>query len=199
LLSANDVNGIAADQNDNMIIIDVNNDYEIQESEALLVWSLNLQDAGISDATGLEFFTNLRVLDCANNSGLTSLDLTSLINLEEFHCDGGTPLDFLTFSGLSNLQYVYLYDTNLNTVDFTGVTSLEYLGIHYAPLTSLDFSDMINLQDLSIFYTDLVDVNLGESPLISNINFIGNSELETLSIKNGGVIPNPSNIHIDNN
>lgn len=199
LLSANTSNDIAKDENDVAIKIDQNNDYQIQESEALIVWNLNLQDSGMSDATGLEFFTNLRILDCANNANVTSLDLTSLINLEQFHCDGGTPLQFLSFAGLPNLQYVYLYETNLTTVDFAGVTSLEYLGIHHAPLTDLDFSEMISLQELSILDTDLVNVDLSESPLLSKIDFIDNSLLETMSIKNGAIIPNPADIHINNN
>lgn len=199
LLSANTSNDIAKDINDNYIVIDTNGDYEIQESEALQVWSLSIQGSGVSDATGLEAFTNLRYFNCSLNNGLTYLDLSTLVNLETFISDTGTPLEFLSFSGLANLQYVFLYDGNLETIDFTGVTSLEVITLQDVPVTNIDFSDMISLQSLSIFYTNLVNVDLSESPLLYDINFIGNSVLETINMKNGAIIPNPADIHIDNN
>src|SRR5690606_27895588 len=98
LLSADAENNIAYDSDSNPIVVDSNGDYEIQESEALLVWNLDLGDADISDATGIEAFTNLRLLTCHGNPSLTSLDLTSLSNLEQFTCDDGTGLENLNFS-----------------------------------------------------------------------------------------------------
>ena len=199
LLSANTTNNIAKDINDNPIVIDANGDYEIQESEALLVWELSLFSAGMADATGLEYFTNLRSLECANNSDLVYLDLSSLINLEDFNCDGGTGLGFLSFSGLFNLQTVYISDTNLETIDLTGVTGVQEFELEGVPVTSLDFSDMINLYSLALSGTELVNLDLGDAPLVTDINLSYNDVLETISIKNGAIIPSPSNIHINNN
>ncbi|KGO84264.1 hypothetical protein Q763_00525 [Flavobacterium beibuense F44-8] len=199
LLSANTTNNIAKDENGVAIKIDQNNDYEIQESEALLVWELSLFSAGMADATGLEYFTNLRSLECANNSDLVYLDLSSLINLEDFNCDGGTGLGFLSFSGLFNLQTVYISDTNLETIDLTGVTGVQEFELEGVPVTSLDFSDMINLYSLALSGTELVNLDLGDAPLVTYINLSYNDVLETISIKNGAIIPSPSNIHINNN
>lgn len=199
LLTANTSNGIAKDENGVAVKIDQNNDYEIQESEALLVWELSLFSAGMADATGLEYFTNLRSLECANNSDLVYLDLSSLINLEDFNCDGGTGLGFLSFSGLFNLQTVYISDTNLETIDLTGVTGVQEFELEGVPVTSLDFSDMINLYSLALSGTELVNLDLGDAPLVTDINLSYNDVLETISIKNGAIIPSPSNIHINNN
>src|SRR5690606_734514 len=69
LLSANTTNNIAKDINDNSIIIDTNGDYEIQESEALLVSQLNVSLSAIADMTGIEYFTNLKNIDCGGKIG----------------------------------------------------------------------------------------------------------------------------------
>src|SRR5690606_3924546 len=73
LLEANATNGIAKDIDGNNIVIDVNDDNEIQTSEALLVYELfvmgleNSPDSQIIDITGIESFENLSVLNCNVN------------------------------------------------------------------------------------------------------------------------------------
>src|SRR5690606_1266117 len=155
LLTADIDNNRALDENDNPIVIDANGDYEIQESEALLVWSLILFESGISDATGIEAFSNLRYIECSNTPELTYLDLTDLSNLERFVIDGGAGLESLNLAGLSNLQEVYILGANyLTAVDLTGLTAVEEFTLSDAPVTSLNFSDMINLQELNLHNTN---------------------------------------------
>ncbi len=199
LLSADADNDIAYDSDSNPIVVDSNGDYEIQESEALLVWNLNLADAGISDATGLEAFTNLRVLTCHDNQSLTSLDLTSLSNLEQFTCDGGTGLENLNFSGLSNLEFVFIMGTNLDTIDLTGTTGMESFILQDVPVTHLDFSDMVNLIEIGLFNTNLVNINLESSPIMEEVRLIGNLFLETVNIKNGDVFVPGQTSEFNNN
>ncbi|RYJ45562.1 T9SS type A sorting domain-containing protein [Flavobacterium beibuense] len=185
LLSASISNDVAKDVNGNSIVIDVNNDYEIQVSEALLVWELNLFGAGITDATGLEYFTNLRSLECSNNSGLTSLDLTSLINLEGFDCDAGTGLEFLSFAGLSNLQTVYISDTNLETINLTGTIGMQEFVLEDVPVSNLDFSYITDLTKLELYNTNLINIDLSNSSFLPLLKCIGNNLLETINLKNG--------------
>ena len=188
LLSATTSNNIAKDSDGNSIVIDTNGDLEIQESEALLIWQLNLGAAGMSDATGLEAFTNLRVLICSVNPLLTNLDLTNLMNLETFICDGGTGLEFLSFAGLSNLQTVFIKETNLYTIDLTGLSAIENFTLDDVPVTNLDFSDMVSLSKIGLYNTNLVNIDLNNSSLLGKLRCIGNSLVETINIKNGSTL-----------
>lgn len=185
LLTADTDNNRALDENDNPIVVDVNGDYEIQESEALLVWKLMLGGAGISDATGLEAFSNLIYLECSENPDLTSLDLTSLSDLERFIISSGTGLEFLTFAGLSNLEQVNITDTNLETIDFTGVTSVKTLVLENVPLISINFSEMFSLTHLWLSGTHLINVDLSNTVVLEQIAFHDNLFLESLNVKNG--------------
>ncbi|PZR22909.1 MAG: hypothetical protein DI539_04520 [Flavobacterium psychrophilum] len=186
LLSSNASNsGIALDANNNPIIIDANGDNEIQVSEAEQVWWLSIGDAGITDATGLEAFVNVRIFMCHGNPDLTSLDMTPLVNLERFYCDDGTGLESLTFEGLSNLNYVFIMGTDLDTINMTGVTALETFTLQDVPVTNIDFSDAVSLINVGLYGTNLQDVSFENSPLLNEVGLIGNELLESVNVKNG--------------
>ena len=85
LLIANTANGIAKDENGTNIQIDSNNDGEIQESEALNVYELYVNQALISDLTGIEAFTNLTLLYCYSNN-LTAINVSNNTNLVDLVC-----------------------------------------------------------------------------------------------------------------
>ncbi|RYF54412.1 MAG: hypothetical protein EOO39_39405, partial [Cytophagaceae bacterium] len=65
--------------------IDTNADGEIQFSEAEAIVFLNVNNKNILSMQGIEAFTNLRFLYCANN-GLTALDPGNLPNLTYLGC-----------------------------------------------------------------------------------------------------------------
>ena len=88
LLSASPSNTIAKDLNGNFIKIDINNDNEIQNSEAAQISYLNISNSNIlaSSLIGLETFTNLEEFICSNNS-INSLNLTFLSLLKYLNCE----------------------------------------------------------------------------------------------------------------
>jgi len=106
LLEASPSNQIAQDENGNPMAIDTNQDGEIQESEALAVYQLYVGGAGIEDLTGIEFFTNLTNMGCANNN-LTEIDFSSNPNLE-FIWVIGNPLAYL------NIKNGSAFDGDIN-------------------------------------------------------------------------------------
>jgi hypothetical protein len=83
LLQANTANNTAQNNFGQNIKIDINEDGEIQYSEALSVYRLYVGNSGINDLTGIEAFVNLRVFDCSFNN-LTQLDFSNNINLDVF-------------------------------------------------------------------------------------------------------------------
>jgi len=131
-------NYIARDQSGQAIVIDTNNDGEIQVSEALTVYQLNINYAAymtdlnplierVTDLGGIEYFTNLNKLTCRDNS-LTFVNISALVNLQFFET-GLNSLDTLNLDGLINLTHIQVSDTNLATLDFSGLPLLDQVTI----------------------------------------------------------------------
>ncbi len=125
------LNTLCADTNGDGVAdadADVNNDGEIQQSEANAVLSLFVINKNIDSLEGIQYFTNLQRLDCSFNdivslntsqspdliylnchfNELTSLDVSQNINLQELICDINYSLDQLDiltpfrFSGIQD-------------------------------------------------------------------------------------------------
>jgi hypothetical protein len=203
LLDANIQNsGVAKGENNNDIVIDANGDGEIQQTEALLIWGLHLNGVEIHDVTGLEAFTNLRTFTCDDNANLINLDLTPLINLENFqylNYIDGTGLEFLSLAGLSNLKEVLILGSNLDTINLTGLTAMEEFTLHKVPVTHIDYSDMANLRHAGLGYTNIVNVDLSNNHKLRDVRFGPNPLLEYLNLKNGSLLEDEELVHFANN
>jgi hypothetical protein len=98
--------------------IDANYDGEIQQNEALEVTFLNVSYSLITNLTGIEYFTNLKRLNCAANQ-LTNLDFSSNLLLNYLDCSSN-PITNLNLSInvlLNHLDcsYNHLGSLNLNS------------------------------------------------------------------------------------
>lgn len=80
LLEASPSITIAQNSSNQYIKIDINDDGEIQESEALLVRKLNVNNSNISSLEGINSFINIREL-LVNDNSLTSLNLNGLTSI----------------------------------------------------------------------------------------------------------------------
>ena len=69
--------------------IDRNQDGKLSTGEIALVQDIDVYDMEIADLTGIEYFTELKYLDCAGNH-LTSLDLSRNTKLAELDADNNT-------------------------------------------------------------------------------------------------------------
>jgi len=166
LLQASATNGIARNQSYQSIVIDVNGDGEIQQSEALLVYMLNIPNSSIVSLEGITYFSNLNDFSCNNNS-IVQLDL----------------------SGLSNLQYVNVTNNALTSLGTSGLVSLEQIYISNSLLTSVDLSNSPLLVYYNIYNNpNLVSINIKNS---GNIEYPGecyianNPLLETMCVDEG--------------
>jgi len=149
LLEANASNEIAKNLAGVFFKIDSNDDGEIQVTEALEVSNLNIEQANITNLSGISNFSNVTSLTIIDNqfteipglnilTNLTSLtissnlffseiDLSPLINLEKFENDG-TALTTLDINGLENLQSI-----NCNNLQL--LTSFKASGLNLQSLT----------------------------------------------------------------
>ncbi len=69
--------------------IDRNQDGKLSTWEIALVQDIDVYDMEIADLTGIEYFTELKYLDCAGNH-LTSLDLSRNTKLAELDAENNT-------------------------------------------------------------------------------------------------------------
>ncbi|WP_185965495.1 T9SS type A sorting domain-containing protein [Flavobacterium zepuense] len=114
LLSATTNNDIARDNDGDSIIIDVNGDGNIQQSEALMVFKLKVENEGIASLAGVEYFYNLHELEC-NENQLTVLNVAGLNYLEAVECADNQIIE-LDFSANPMLTELICNDNNLTYI-----------------------------------------------------------------------------------
>ncbi|MEO5775767.1 MAG: T9SS type A sorting domain-containing protein [Flavobacterium sp.] len=209
LLASRTNNAIAKNAAGNNMRIDANIDGEIQVSEALLVYQLNLNQASssvfalVADLTGIASFPNLTLLSCTNNQ-LTSLDVSSNINLTRLDCynDNLTYLDVshcpnitnlncsmnemtsLNVNNNVNLQYFSCGTNHLTNIDVSNNVNLLWLYCGLNPIASLDVSHNLMLNILSCTYSQITELDIEPNWRITDLACQGNPNLVRLNIKN---------------
>ncbi len=177
--------------------VDTNGDGIIQLDEALAVTHLNVNSIGsedkIENMEGIQHFTNLIELRCANNL-ITSLDVTALTNLEFLHCNNNqitslniTGLSQLTMlwarsneltqidlGGLDNIWWIWVSNNNLDQIDLTGLISLEAVEIANNLLSVIDFTPTPNLNYMDVSGNSLTSIDFTPTPNLSYIDVSGN-------------------------
>ncbi len=177
--------------------VDTNGDGIIQLNEALAVTHLNVNSIGsedkIENIEGIQHFTNLIELRCANNL-IISLDVTTLTNLEFLHCNNNqitslniTGLSQLTMlwarsntlaeidlSGLDNIWWIWVSNNNLDQIDLTGLNTLEAFEIANNLLSVIDFTPTPNLNYMDVSGNSLTAIDFTPTPNLSYIDVSGN-------------------------
>ncbi|MEY8761054.1 DUF7619 domain-containing protein [Chryseobacterium tongliaoense] len=196
LLSANTTNGIAMNSTNQSIVIDTNGDNEIQVSEALNVYKLNISSqAGsmITDLTGINEFTNLTMLNAFNN-GLTNLQITGLPNIQSIHVADNN-LTALSLSNLSSLQALSLNNNQLTGFSIINTPNLQSLSCSGNQLASVDISNFPNLVTLECNNNLITTLILNNNNNLLNIS-ASNNKLTTIPF---GEAPSLINLYIDHN
>lgn len=188
LLSASTSNYIASTATpypnggvDSFNTIDTNGDGEIQVSEAEAIKYLSVISLSISDLTGIESFTNLVELRCANNS-LTSLDLSDLTDLYTLNC-GNNQLTNLNLTNCINLYWLYCSNNQLTSLDVSNYANLHLLQCRYNQLNNLDISGCINLEEISCYNNQLTSLNVSNSINLTSFD-CQNNQLTNLDVSN---------------
>ena len=191
LLEANSSNQIAYGGG-SYIKIDSNDDGLIQISEAIVVDSLNVNNAVISDLTGILEFNNLKKLDCSNNN-LNFLFLPGMTSLKQLYCSQNV-LNTLTLDGVVNLEDLICSNNNLLTLNLTDNVKLTRVFCARNNLTALDISTLPALTTLYCIENEIVTLDatncVAMNYLTCSKNKItsllvgGLSQLQTLSADN---------------
>jgi hypothetical protein len=170
LLSGSDSNNVAStdipdnlDSISNFTFIDINNNGEIEESEAALITYLNVSNSNITNLLGIEYFTNLQILNCSANQ-LTHLNASTLSNLKKLNCS----------------------DNQLTNLNVTSLSSLNSLNCAVNQLTILNINELDNLKSLNCTLNQLNTLNVTELYYLKSLYCEENS-LVTLFIKNNNL------------
>lgn len=165
--------------------LDVNEDGEIQESEALLVTGL-LQIAGtenepgiITDLTGIEAFANITGLS-ANYNQITSLDLSNNPLVEMVFVKYNN-LTSVNLTGCSELISLHLDNNQLTTIDLSDTVNLSTLNLAFNNFTSLDVSSCPELFSFMCSNNSLTSLDVTNNPALSTLA-CGDNQLATLNI-----------------
>ncbi|MFL9836542.1 T9SS type A sorting domain-containing protein [Flavobacterium sp. ST-75] len=180
LLSANTTNNIAKDINDNSIIIDTNGDYEIQESEALLVASLYLEGSLIDSLDGIEAFSNITNLNCRLNHLVTFDYYLPNLTILQLEYNDLTSLDV---SGCANLINLNCRSNDIVSLNALGLLNLEVLGGENNQITTLNLTPSGALLNLDIAGgSNVSGLTFSDFPNLEYLDYEGNTQLSSEDI-----------------
>ena len=175
---ANFKNALLANSN-----VNVNNDGEIQTTEALGIYYLDLSYKSISDLTGIEAFsdlvhlnidvnqlsaidlsqnTQLKYLFCSYNS-FSDLDFSQNVLLNELACDNN-PLTNINLTLNLELTDLRIYNAQLSEIDLTQNIDLRQLNCNNNNLSGIDLSQNNLLRDFSCINNDITGLDLSFNP-----------------------------------
>ena len=161
--------------------IDTNNNGEIEVSEAVEIYSLNVSASGITNLTGISEFTSLQILNCENNQ-LTTLDASNLSSLIVLVCSNNQ-LTSLNISGMFNLEALECSTNQLTTMNVNGLglSRLRGLSCSNNKITSVNVSGVSTLENLSCSNNLLTALNVSGLGNLKSIS-CGDNKLTALSI-----------------
>lgn len=159
--------------------VDTNFDGEIDVFEASEITILVIDNASISDLTGIEAFDNLVQVSCANNQ-ITSLVLTGLTALQMVNCTNNQ-LTYIDVSGLSQLLSLdFTGNNNVAHLDVSG-TGIDSVNVTSDALTYLDASNCTGLFSINVVSSGLNFIDFSGCTVLNNCT-IWNSQLTSLSV-----------------
>ena len=185
-------------------------DEAITKGEMETLTTLDAEDAGISNLTGLEFATNLGDLKLYDNNltdvsalrGLTNLTvlrlghnnitdvsaLRGLTKLTQLELDFNNVSDLSPLSGLTNLTVLGLGHNNITDVSaLQGLTKLRSLGLWQNNITDVSaLRGLVNLIWLELDYNSITDVSALK----------GLTKLKNLGLANNPLSASSINDHI---
>lgn len=172
---------------------------KIFKEDAEKIISLNIQDLGINNLDGIQFFTKLEFLNCSKNN-ITLLNLNSNLTLKELYCSSNllnsiiltnsklitldvsnNLLTNLSLGNLINLEVLKFNENQVSTISFANLTKLKSVACQSNKLSNLNFSPNTQLVDLNADNNLINSLNITQNLLLKNIS-VNNNLLTSLSL-----------------
>lgn len=165
-------------------ICDINKDGRISSEEASKVETLRVQVGHIQSLEGIQYFPNLKILDCSWNE-LTSIDVSQNTLLTELNCSCNelTSIDVSKNIILTKLD---CSRNKLTSLVLTKNTELTWLACYENELTELHLNSNWQLTMLSCHTNKLSKLDVNHLHLLTNLYCMNNnlSELEVWNLEN---------------
>ncbi|MCP4440537.1 MAG: leucine-rich repeat domain-containing protein [Aureispira sp.] len=154
---------------------------QILNSDALVITTLSVSFSGITDLTGIEAFTNLRVLNC-NGNQLGSLSLSNNTALRNLNCNSNL-ISSLNLSNNTALEDLYCQDNQLTNLDVTNNIALENLYCYRNQLSSLDVTNNLVLEEMYCYHNQLSDIDVRNNTALTDFR-CDNNQLNDVNLAN---------------
>ena len=141
-------------------------------AERYAVTEIDVENKYISNLSGLQFFPNLKVLNCSHNR-LTSLDVSKNTVLQELVC-WENQLTSLDVSQNTALQELACFENQLTSLDVSQNPALQKLNCGHNRLTSLDVSKNTELTYLKCSYNRLTELDVSQNTKLTALYFVSN-------------------------
>ena len=186
---------VAVDNNYNDVYLDANNNGEIEVSEVINVWQLDVSNANITDLTGINYFVSLKSLLC-NNNLLTTLTLSPSITLNS--------LD-VSHNDLTTIDVSFQLNGDGNILaSYNNLTSFiippgyhESVDLSHNQLTNLTFNNTY-MDFLNLSHNNLSSMQVIEYTFVYFSANFKNNQFSLLDLTNFG-FNNECNIVLGNN
>lgn len=160
---------------------DKNHDKYFSSSEIANAKWISCDNKEISNLKGIEFFTNIWLLECYYNN-LTTIDLSHNKNLSYINCHHNQ-LNELDVSGLPLLETFYCGHNALPSIDVSKNEKLEDFDCQDNHLDTLDVSQNKELVKLSCGTNNLTELDVRENKKLKELSCY-ESKLSNLDLRN---------------
>ena len=150
-------------------------------AERYAVTEIDVNSKNITSLKGIEFFPNLKKLNCGHNR-LTSLDVSKNTVLQELVC-WENQLTSLDASQNTALQELECFENQLTSLDVSQNPALQKLSCWDNRLTSLDVSKNTELTYLDCSYNRLTELDVSQNTKLTELYFVSN-QLTSLQADN---------------
>lgn len=162
-------------------ILNLGEEEPITKSACANIESLNIPGKNIKNLNGIEYFKNIKRLDCSRNN-LTSLSVSGFTNLQSLDCSGNHITD-LDVGDCQNLKGLCCGKGSY----YEEEDDKEYEGIFGNPLTDLDLSGCPNLQRLTCSNTQLENLDVRACSKLEYLDASNCVNLQSLDCKRSGL------------
>ncbi|MBO4580217.1 MAG: S-layer homology domain-containing protein [Clostridiales bacterium] len=151
---------------------DNDGDGYLSRSEIRTITTLDIDYRYYASLKGIEYFTELEELSCANN-GLTELDLSKNTKLVKLDCSNNS-LEKLDVSKNKMLKELECGNNPIKDLDLRNNADLELLEVSEAKLTKLDLSKNTKLEALLCYSNQLTALDISNNRDLECVACFGN-------------------------
>ena len=169
---------------------DTDGNGKLSESERSEVTNIVVTDLGITDLTGIGFFTELQELYCQNTilnpdaeglNRITTLDLSANIKLKRLACGQNYTLTSLNLSNCTNLENLHCSYNALTELDLSKCTKLWRVVCTDNQLATLDVSMLPLLKEFNCYGNQLTTLDVSHNSSLESF-YCGSNGLTTLTL-----------------